>query len=61
MFTLSFTGMGIWSFTKKKGENEAVITTKEVLIGKADALFDQEKYKEIYDLLTNYKVNMPFN
>ncbi|XP_029055854.1 regulator of microtubule dynamics protein 1-like [Osmia bicornis bicornis] len=55
LFTLSFTGMSIWSFTKNKSENEAVITTKEVLIGKADAMFDQEKYKEIYDLLTNYK------
>ncbi|XP_076226055.1 regulator of microtubule dynamics protein 1 isoform X2 [Nomia melanderi] len=46
--------MGIWGLTKKKSENE-VITTKEVLIGKADALFDQGNYKEIYDLLSNYR------
>lgn len=48
--------MGIWGLTKKKGESETIITTKEVLIGKADALYDQEKYQEIYNLLANYKV-----
>ncbi|XP_017883500.1 regulator of microtubule dynamics protein 1-like isoform X2 [Ceratina calcarata] len=47
--------MAIWGFTKKKGENETHITTKEVLIAKADALYDQEKYLEIQQLLSNYK------
>ncbi|KOC62080.1 Regulator of microtubule dynamics protein 1 [Habropoda laboriosa] len=47
--------MGIWGLSKKKGENETVITTKELLIAKADALYDQEKYQEIYKLLANYK------
>lgn len=47
--------MGLWSFGKKKSENEQVITTKEVVVAKADALFNQEKYKEIYNLLSNYK------
>ncbi|KAK1132705.1 hypothetical protein K0M31_014085 [Melipona bicolor] len=51
----SFMTMGIWGFTKKKTETEAVITTKEVLIAKADALYDQEQYQEIYKLLINYK------
>ncbi|XP_076378694.1 regulator of microtubule dynamics protein 1 isoform X2 [Megalopta genalis] len=46
--------MAIWALNKKKGENE-LVTTKEVLLGKADALFDQENYKGIYDLLTNYR------
>ncbi|XP_076378697.1 regulator of microtubule dynamics protein 1-like [Megalopta genalis] len=50
----SFTIMTIWALNKKKGENE-LVTTKEVLLGKADALFDQENYKGIYDLLTNYR------
>ncbi|CAK9807837.1 Regulator of microtubule dynamics protein 1 [Anthophora plagiata] len=56
LFTVSsLTAMGIWGLSKKKGENETVITTREVLIAKADALYDQEKYQEIYKLLTNYK------
>ncbi|CAL7948491.1 unnamed protein product [Xylocopa violacea] len=55
-FTLSsFAAIGIWGLTKKKGENDVVITTKEVLIAKADALYEQEQYQEIYKLLTNYK------
>ncbi|CAK9822251.1 Regulator of microtubule dynamics protein 1 [Anthophora retusa] len=56
LFTVSsLTAMGIWGLSKKKGETETVITTREVLIAKADALYDQEKYQEIYTLLTNYK------
>ncbi|KAK9297923.1 hypothetical protein QLX08_008463 [Tetragonisca angustula] len=51
----SFMAMGIWGFTKKKAENETVITTKEILIAKADALYEQEQYQEIYGLLINYK------
>ncbi|XP_076749541.1 regulator of microtubule dynamics protein 1 isoform X2 [Xylocopa sonorina] len=47
--------MGMWGLTKKKGENDMVITTKEVLVAKADALYEQEQYQEIYNLLTNYK------
>ncbi|KOX76017.1 Regulator of microtubule dynamics protein 1 [Melipona quadrifasciata] len=47
--------IGTWGFTKKKTETEAVITTKEVLIAKADALYNQEQYQEIYKLLINYK------
>ena len=52
--------MGIWGFTKKKAENETVITTKEILIAKADALYEQEQYQEIYGLLINYKVSISF-
>lgn len=52
----SFTAMALWGFKKIKGENETIITTKEVLIAKADALYDQEQYQEIYKFLINYKV-----
>lgn len=48
--------MGIWGLTKKRGDNEAIITTKEVLIAKADALYEQEQYQGVHDLLINYKV-----
>lgn len=48
--------MALWGFKKIKGENETIITTKEVLIAKADALYDQEQYQEIYKFLINYKV-----
>lgn len=48
--------MAIWGLKKIKGENETIITTKEVLIAKADALYDQEQYQEIYKFLINYKV-----
>ncbi|XP_043255474.1 regulator of microtubule dynamics protein 1-like [Colletes gigas] len=51
----SLATMGIWGLTKKKSENESVITAKEVLIAKSDALFDQGQYKELYDLLSNYR------
>ncbi|XP_076645395.1 regulator of microtubule dynamics protein 1 isoform X1 [Halictus rubicundus] len=50
----SLTLIGMWAFAKRKDESEAV-TTKEVLLGKADALFDQGNYKEIYDLLSHYR------
>lgn len=49
------TPMAIWGLTKKKGESETHITAREVLIAKADALYDQEKYHEIQQLLSNYK------
>lgn len=48
--------MGIWSLKKSKSENETNITTKEVVIAKADALYDQEQYQDIYKLLINFKV-----
>ena len=56
----SFTAMGMWGLAKKKSESETGITTKEVVIAKADALFEQGKYKEIYDLLSHYRVNIFF-
>ncbi|PBC34449.1 regulator of microtubule dynamics protein 1 isoform X1 [Apis cerana] len=56
LYTLpSFTVMALWGLKKIKGENETIITTKEVLIAKADALYDQEQYQEIYKFLINYK------
>lgn len=48
-------GMGLWGLMKQKEEKETIVTTKEVILAKADALFDQGKYKEIYDLLSNYR------
>lgn len=51
-----FTGMGILGFMKKKeDEKEAKLTSQEILLAKADALFDQSEYKKIYELLYNYK------
>ncbi|OAD53944.1 Regulator of microtubule dynamics protein 1 [Eufriesea mexicana] len=47
--------MGIWSLKTNKGDSETVITTKEVVIAKADALYDQEQYQDIYKLLINFK------
>ncbi|XP_053985641.1 regulator of microtubule dynamics protein 1-like [Hylaeus volcanicus] len=53
--TSSLTAMSMWGLTKKKGDPEKGVTTKEVLITKADALFDQGHYKEMYLILTNYR------
>lgn len=54
--TSPFITMGMWGFIKSKDEAETPITTKEVLLAKVDALFDQGDYKSIYNLLSNYKV-----
>jgi len=51
--------MGIWGVVKNKDEDKT-ITTKE-LLAKADALFDREDYRSIYDLLSTYKVNHKFS
>ncbi|KMQ93166.1 regulator of microtubule dynamics protein 1 [Lasius niger] len=53
--TSPFITMGMWGFIKSKDEAETPITTKEVLLAKVDALFDQGDYKSIYNLLSNYK------
>ncbi|XP_076165250.1 regulator of microtubule dynamics protein 1 isoform X2 [Ptiloglossa arizonensis] len=52
----SFTAMSMWGFTKSEDGDNTLVTTK-VLIAKADALFDQGNYKEVYDLLSNYNDN----
>ncbi|XP_058802209.1 regulator of microtubule dynamics protein 1-like [Phymastichus coffea] len=44
----------LWGITKKKDDDKS-FTAKEVVIAKADALFEQEEYKEIYRLLSSYK------
>lgn len=51
--------MSMWGFTKSEDGDNTLVTTK-VLIAKADALFDQGNYKEVYDLLSNYNVNILF-
>lgn len=51
-----FITMGMWGFIKSKDMAETQITTKEVLLAKVDALFDQGDYKSIYNLLSKYKV-----
>lgn len=53
--TSPFTIMGVWGFIKNKDESEIQITTKEVLIAKVDALFDQGDYKSIHDILSKYE------
>ncbi|XP_014469409.1 PREDICTED: regulator of microtubule dynamics protein 1-like isoform X2 [Dinoponera quadriceps] len=54
-----FISMGIWGFMKNtKGEEnnvETQIIDRKILLHKADALFDQGNYKEIYDILLNHK------
>lgn len=45
----------------KKSSNDAAITAKEVLLAKADALFEQGEYKQIYDILQNYRVRKAYN
>ncbi|XP_051159562.1 regulator of microtubule dynamics protein 1-like [Leptopilina boulardi] len=50
----SFYALSLWK-AKKTEENESSMTTKELLIAKADALFEQEEYKQIYDLLSGFK------
>lgn len=52
--------MGVWGFIKNKDESEIQITTKEVLIAKVDALFDQGDYKSIHDILSKYEVIKSF-
>ncbi|XP_001606351.1 regulator of microtubule dynamics protein 1 [Nasonia vitripennis] len=47
----------LWGITLKKVDDKSSLTAKELLIAKADALFDQEDYKEIYKLLSSYKDN----
>lgn len=59
--TSPFITMGMWGFIKSKDESDAQITSKEVLLAKVDALFDQGDYKSIYNLLSNYKVIEFFN
>jgi len=53
--TSPFIMVGIWGLTRNKDENEIEIT-RQVLLAKADALFDQGDHKSIYDLLSNYEV-----
>lgn len=48
--------MGMWGLIKNKDETETQITTKEVLIAKVDALFDQGDYKSVHNLLSKYEV-----
>jgi len=52
-----FTVMGIWGFVKSNNDDNTLQqnATKE-LLAKADTLFDQGNYRNIYDLLSNYKV-----
>ncbi|EFN75337.1 Regulator of microtubule dynamics protein 1 [Harpegnathos saltator] len=51
--------MGVWGFirnTNKQNSNiETQILGREILLDRADALFNQGNYKEIYDILSNHK------
>lgn len=49
--------MGVWGLTENnnKAANTTIIT-RESILAKADALFDQGDYKSIYDALSIYKV-----
>ncbi|XP_011342925.1 regulator of microtubule dynamics protein 1 isoform X2 [Ooceraea biroi] len=52
--TSPFIIMGMWSVTKTKNEEETQVAG-QVLIAKADVLFDQGDYKGVYDLLSKYE------
>lgn len=58
MLTITpFTTMGLLGFMKKSDDlKDSKLTSQEILIAKADALFDASEYKQIYELLINYKV-----
>ena len=53
--TTPFAVAGIWGLMKKN-QNKVTLTTKEVLLAKADAIFEQGEYSKIYDLLNKYRV-----
>ncbi|XP_015589293.1 regulator of microtubule dynamics protein 1 [Cephus cinctus] len=58
LFLISqFSAMSIWGLIKKDPNENTIITAKEVLLAKADALFDQGEYNKIYELLNNYRDN----
>ncbi|XP_046753332.1 regulator of microtubule dynamics protein 1-like [Diprion similis] len=51
-----FTTMGIFGFiTRKEDDKDFKVTSQEILLAKADALFDQSEYKQIYELLNHYR------
>lgn len=48
--------MGLWLFQATKDDKETNVNSKkEAIIAKADALFDQGSYQQLYDLLSVYK------
>ncbi|KAF7997157.1 hypothetical protein HCN44_005434 [Aphidius gifuensis] len=49
--------MALWGFNKKDDDNDNVITNKQVLLAKADALYENSEYQNVYDLLKKYKEN----
>lgn len=51
---LPFTLMGIWGFTTKNENKEPTVNARDVLLAKADALFDQGQYKQLCDFLSNH-------
>ncbi|XP_032682999.1 regulator of microtubule dynamics protein 1-like isoform X2 [Odontomachus brunneus] len=52
--SLRVSGFGI-NTDKQDNTAEIQIIEREALLNKADALFDQGNYKEIYDILSNHK------
>lgn len=58
--TSPFLTMGMWGLTRNKEEDDKLVA-RQVLIAKADALFDQGDYKSIYDLLSSYEVIRSLN
>lgn len=50
MLSIAFFG------ASKKDDSKESVTTKKVLLAKADALFESGEYQKIYDLLNKYRV-----
>lgn len=55
LISLRVSGFGT-STDKQDNSAEIQIIERKALLNKADALFDQGNYKEIYDILSHYKV-----
>ncbi|XP_012286603.1 regulator of microtubule dynamics protein 1 [Orussus abietinus] len=53
--TIPFTFMGVWGLLQKDGEKAVTVTAKDLLLTKADTLFEHGKYQEVYDLLNKYR------
>lgn len=53
----SFYALSLWKAKKTEENESSIMTNKELLIAKADALFEQEEYKQIYELLSGFKSN----
>lgn len=48
--------LGLWGFAKKDEFDINSKKSKESLLAKADALYENQEYQKVYDILNNYRV-----